>query len=83
MSYKEFLEKLRATPRNWALNRNGEIRANGGTSTCPGLRCNLFDPENQPVYSRRWDVAKAADKDEGYDPHIRRDLLEACGLPPE
>jgi hypothetical protein len=81
MNYEEFLQKLRETPRDWALTANGEIRRkdkHGMYNRCPGLECGLFD--SRYTWVKRWDIAKAADNDKKHDPQIRADLLAACGL---
>ena len=89
MTYQEFLDELRRTPRDWRITFNGRIRRH---EECPitslrndhsafwvvvsaniGLSANL---------SR--DIALAADNRLGWRDfrrrRIRRDLLKACGL---
>lgn len=78
--YPEFLENLKKTPRNWYVNADGGIRTRKPTQdlvSCPGMECDIFN-RNNSYYS--WNVAAAADNEEGHDPAIRQDLLDACGL---
>lgn len=91
MTYPEFLEKLKQTPRDWYLNESGGIRRKGEGLQCPlssltpttldyfveaGLKLGL---ERSLVFK----IATVADRyenEENYDSQIRKDLLEACGL---
>lgn len=83
LTYEMFLQKLRATPRNWILTEHKEIRLKDDLVTCPGLVCGAFESSTsggiQPR-DLRWKIAAAADYSSTRDADTRRDLLEACGL---
>ena len=88
MTYKEFLQELRKTPRDWKLFPRTCIRRGGYGTQCPitsllgkssghwnevAAACDI----NQAMTVK---ILNAADNTEGHDPRIRRDLLKACGL---
>lgn len=93
MTYEEFLEKLRATPRDWRL-ALGRIRRLSPDLQCPissVLGGQMFDGVAIGTKSGMdAEIAKkimsSADSDKAYswdtyfDPQIRADLLAACGL---
>jgi len=95
MTYEEFLDKLRATPRDWYVNCVGRIRRRHGDNfvldQCPisalvGYTSVAYrsasETLNIPPKLVRLIIA-AADYDLGLDKHrklIRQDLLAACGL---
>lgn len=93
MNYEEFLEKLRATPRDWYVTYGRMIRLNEKRA-CPLVAvARLLFPEAESFhpaeitrprtllgmeYALADKIADAADT-EAY-PQIRADLLAACGL---
>lgn len=91
MTYPEFLEKLRQTPRDWKLDGPGGIRRVAGTlRQCPlSSLCDLY-PEATDGYSAGKtlgfdeytirNVIHAVDFAIHHDKNVRKDLLKACGL---
>lgn len=87
MTYEEFLENLRATPREWYLCAPWGVNLQNRM-----IRCDIanakFCPINRVIQITTWvlprelrsKIMMAADEAGNYDPKIRRDLLEACGL---
>lgn len=93
MTYQEFLEKLAKTKGNWELKDKGEIRSKLKHHTCPGLAMGVWGVEHGvdfatcidvgPVMTECAVIAEAADnftKGPRFDPKVRKDLLDACGL---
>jgi hypothetical protein len=92
MTYQEFLDALRNTPRDWCLTSDGRIRrANTKRSAqCPiSSLCGLGSGDFEEAAKRigldselAWTFVCAADDPDRDAPTnlIRRDLLEACGL---
>ena len=89
MTYQQFLEKLRQTPRTWHLvsgkySKYGEgkcIRNEAGW--CPMQEVFREDRWNELTLEETQIIARSADKIEWsdyYSKSIRHDLLEACGL---
>lgn len=92
MTYEEFLDKLRATPRDWGLIPGGGIRYarppdyHSGAARCPVNRVFGYHSSSQIENNWQYDVLRASDWHNHADPHlvaIRREILEACGLPEE
>jgi hypothetical protein len=85
MTYAEFLEKLRETPRDWTIREWGNIRRGiGGHPQCPiSALCDL-DAGSVSAAARGLNLGKwrhiAMAADNNTDCQMRRDLLEACGL---
>lgn len=85
MEYQEFLEKLKATPRDWYLESRGQIRfpADGQHHRphCPYNRVfNFPNMRSLPTTHNLWiDITATAD---GWDrgTRMRAELLAACGL---
>ena len=82
MTYEEFLEKLRQTPRDWHLSGGGSIRRNGNElakgAQCPMLAIFPDTAETESLYRL---IALSADcHGAGGDRRVRQELLEACGL---
>jgi hypothetical protein len=82
ISYGEFLDLLRNTPRIWYLEgtaiRCG--RRSDYSFKCPLLYTTRDDVGNVIGNSIYWEIARAADGDPKSDRNIRTDLLTACGL---
>lgn len=93
MSYDEFLERLRNTPRTWRLYQAGQLRIDTPWLTS----CPITATAHQPALYNVADlhscakrlglshelmlaITRAGDNTPGHDPAIRRDLLRACGL---
>ena len=90
--YQWFLDRVRETPRTWALGPRGTIRTPDGG--CGGAK--VAEQETGRIYSTtEWEAAFAIiqvpqfiasavvvafDNQPEHDPAIRRDLLIACGL---
>lgn len=80
ISYKEFLKRLRKTPRTWILTRDWprrQIRDSTDDAVCPALQVEGFIDHHNPITKAVFD---AADNVRGHDPKIRADLLKACGI---
>ena len=87
MTYKEFLARLRKTPRRWKLVGGKKIRCE---NRCPlevayGLKAGQYDMAE--VTDRNYldveSIALAADQRDyltSSEATVRRDLLRACGL---
>ena len=91
MTYQEFLQKLRATPRDWSVTPHlGMIRRwDGPVCQCPvsslsGLSAMDFDVSAKRLglaNSLRAQIVCAADNNSvGRPTNVRADLLRACGL---
>ena len=83
MTYKQFLARLRKTPRKWRLVEGRKIRCG---NRCPmevacGLRAGdygIADIAGGVLKVEK--IAFAADEKDRSTHTIRRDLLRACGL---
>lgn len=91
MTYEEFLAALRKTPRDWRLSTLGIRCGHYPAQNCPisAVTGNLehygnpFDAGNRVLKMDAAEVNEivaAADNWPSADPHIRRDLLAACGI---
>jgi len=88
MTYREFLAKLRKTPRKWRLTKAGRIRCQSGA--CPmGYFSKIYKEPFPKVaadllkmkVSITVKIAEASDNSWGNaEGPTRRDLLKACGL---
>lgn len=87
MTYEEFLQKLRETPRDWylreadkAIRHRSEAEPKG--VPCPAVRIANSTSAKWPTEHVRWVnwVIEAADKRGAFRPDVRAALLEACGL---
>lgn len=88
MSYRQFLDKLKATRRTWKYGWNKRIRQE--SRCCP---ITALHPAQIPAayVSIAWEfiglsernammIMRAADNEPRHSKRVRRDLLKACGL---
>lgn len=93
MTYEAFLDALRATPRDWTFGPEGQLRIyTPYLCACPisatvqfptiWAHCHVNHLATRAgLEDATWKaIARAADCLPGCNPHIRRDLIEACGL---
>lgn len=91
MTYPEFLEKLKQTPRDWEFYDAKRIRrADDLLWRCPISSLTPEHPRSgdftdaatalEMSHDLTWQIVRAADGCEYHDPAIRKDLLAACGL---
>ena len=90
-------EALEATPRRWELAHNGCIRlytyVEGGhrLEACPltepiGKNATWYGEGRRHFgidYGLMTQIMMASDLDPNYDPELRADIIEVCGLPKE
>jgi len=89
MTEQEFFDELRASPRDWFLNRTGAIRRHSPflpyfgqkDNCCPWLQ--VYGAPNKIGAYTAEQIFQAADSPETIYPELRAKLLEACGLAPE
>jgi hypothetical protein len=89
MTYNEFLARLLETPRDWIVCFQGEIRRNVHPNQCP-LSSVVDLPASRWVEAamklsldagRAEAILRAADHRQSHSTTMRRELLDACGLP--
>jgi hypothetical protein len=93
MNYLQFLQKLSETPRDWYFDVQGRIRrfqaGAGDGCQCPISALTLKTDQHQVMNEvlrlgldreLGHQITEAADEFYGFDPKIRADLVDACGL---
>lgn len=92
MTKEEFLQRLRATPRDWFIDNIGCIRRDGVRRDGVYQRqCPISSLRNQPCLdafdtacvlgiAQADEIVAAADEATWHDPVLRMQLMEACGL---
>jgi hypothetical protein len=88
VTYEDFLVLLRETPRDWVVCANGEIRRKVTPNQCP-LSSVLNLPASGWVAAattlglreQAEAILRAADCRQSHSTTMRRELLDACGLP--
>ena len=95
VSFEQFLELLRATPRDWYLSTWDAIRRNELVNDGEDYisQCPITSLANKPIsdykevalqlgmsHRNYMDIVHAADADLHHNSQMRTDLLTACGL---